>query len=131
MTDSPTRIAVVDDDLSVRNALQRLLTITGFHARSFSSGPEFLGTMYNWPSDCLIVDLKMPGMSGSELLRRVSERTPHLPVILITAADSPESRMECANSRATYLVKPFADIDLIEKIGSCLLKHRVLDALRG
>jgi FixJ family two-component response regulator len=129
MTDSPTRIAVVDDDLSVRNALQRLLTIAGFHARSFSSGPEFLGMM--WPSDCLVVDLKMPEMSGSELLRKVSERVPDLPVILITAADSPESRMECANSRATYLVKPFADIDLIEKIGSCVLKHRVLDALRG
>lgn len=120
MSNSPTRIAVVDDDVSVRNALQRFLAISGFDARSFSCGREFLEFMPEWDFDCLIVDLKMPEMTGRELLREVGERTPDLQAILMTASDDPQLRAECEGSGATaYLVKPIDGDDLIEAICSC------------
>src|SRR5215831_16114729 len=107
MADNHIRVAVVDDDWSVRNAMRRLLTATDFDARVFASGREFLGAMRDWRPDCLIVDLKMPGMTGGELLGKVTERAPKLPVIFMTAFDKPELRAEYDSlGAAAYLLKP-------------------------
>jgi FixJ family two-component response regulator len=121
MSASPIRIAVVDDDRSVRTALRRLLTATGFDAAVFASGREFLGLLREWEPDCLIIDLNMPGMTGRELVGRVLERIPDLPVIFMTAVDRPESRAEYdALGAIAYLTKPVEEHDLLSAIGAAL-----------
>jgi len=121
MSDFPIRIAVVDDDRSVRNALRRLLRAAGFETAVFASGREFLGILREWEPDCLIIDLNMPGMTGRELVHKVLERIPALPVIFMTAVDKPESRAEFgALGAIAYLVKPVEEQDLLGAIGAAL-----------
>jgi FixJ family two-component response regulator len=121
MNGPPIRVAVVDDDRSVRNALRRLLTTTGFQAGTFESGSEFLESLFEEPPDCLILDLNMPGMTGRELMRRVLQQVPDLPVIFMTAVDNPEARAEFDILGATaYLPKPVEAHELIAAIGSAL-----------
>jgi FixJ family two-component response regulator len=113
-------VAVVDDDRSVRSAMHRLLTEAGLIAGVFASGREFLGTVREDPPDCLILDLNMPGMTGRELLGKVQERIPGLPVIFMTAVDDPESRAELHELGAAYLAKPVEEHDLFGAIGAAL-----------
>ena len=122
-------VAVVDDDTSVRNALGRLLTTANFHTRVFSSGGEFLAAMREWQPHCLLVDLRMPDMSGQELLKEVSKLAPNLPVIVMTAFDQPESPMQDAGLGAVaYLLKPIAEQDLFGAIGAALkILHSDID----
>jgi FixJ family two-component response regulator len=115
------RIAVVDDDRSVRNALRRLLRAAGFDAEVFASGREFLALLREWEPDCLIIDLNMPGMTGRELVHKVLERIPALPVIFMTAVDKPDSRAEYdALGAIAYLLKPVEEQDLFSAIGAAL-----------
>jgi two-component system response regulator FixJ len=114
-------VAVVDDDLSVGNGLRRLLTTIGFQAAVFKSGREFLRSLGGCRPDCLILDLNMPGMTGRELLQKVSEQIPNLPVIIVTAADNPEFRAEYDRLGATaYLLKPVQEKELVGAIGAAL-----------
>ena len=78
-------ITVIDDDESVRHSLPNLLRELGFAARAFSSATEFLASDAVAESICLIVDIKMPGMSGQDLQRELKRRQRALPVIFITA----------------------------------------------
>ncbi len=121
MSIPPIRVAVVDDDRSVRKALRRLLNTAGFQAGVFESGQEFLDSVLDWPPDCVILDLNMPDMTGRELLAKVLERIPDLPVIFMTAVDNPESRTEFDILGAVaYLPKPVEAQDLIAAIGAAL-----------
>ena len=115
------RVAIVDDDRSVRKAMHRLLTTAGFEAGAFESGQEFLASVLDWPPDCLILDLNMPGMTGRELLGRVLERVPDLPVIFMTAVENPEARVEFdILGAAAFLPKPVEAQDLIAAIGAAV-----------
>ena len=111
-------IAVVDDEESVRKALVRLLQAAGYPARGYGSGREFLES---WPADrpdCLLLDLQMSGLSGTDVQRALNCAGAHIPVIIITAHDSPGAREACLREGAiAYLCKP-----LDERV--------VLDALR-
>src|ERR1035438_234 len=78
-------VSVVDDDESVRESLPDLLREFGFTARSFSSAEEFLASEYVGQTNCLILDVGMPGMSGPELQRELKLRGQHIPIIFITA----------------------------------------------
>jgi CheY-like chemotaxis protein len=78
-------VSVVDDDESVRESLPDLLREFGFIARSFSSAEEFLDSEYVGPTNCLILDVGMPGMSGPELQRELKLRGKHIPIVFITA----------------------------------------------
>ncbi len=100
-------IAVVDDEESVRKAVIRLLQAAGHPACSFASGPDFLRAWHFDRPDCLLLDLQMPDLSGTEVQKALKEAGAQFPVIIITAHDSPSVREECMREGAVaYLRKP-------------------------
>jgi FixJ family two-component response regulator len=100
-------IAVVDDEESVRKAVVRVLQAAGFAARAFASGKEFLESWHFDRPDCLILDLQMPGLSGTEVQQSLRMAGATFPIVIITAHDSPSLREECLGAGAVeYLCKP-------------------------
>ena len=111
------RVAIVDDDSSVRNALRRLLTTSDFVADAFASGEEFLASLPETEPDCVVVDLKMPDVGGLDLLRALADHPAKLPVIIMTAFDTPKSRADSETLGAVaYLRKPFEERALFSAI---------------
>ena len=107
------RIAIVDDDKSVRKALSRLLGGASFDVRAFGSGPEFLECLDCFRPDCIVLDMQMPEMTGLDLQRHLARVGPDIPVIVITGHDSPSARSESlALGARHYLAKPI-DGDLL------------------
>jgi len=110
-------IAVVDDEESVRRALVRLLQAAGHPARGFASGQEFL---QSWPAnrpDCIMLDLQMPGFSGIDVQRALNRAGAHVPVVVMTAHDSPSVREECLREGAVaYLCKPLDERELLKAV---------------
>jgi FixJ family two-component response regulator len=111
------RIAVVDDDHSVRKALCRLLRSFGIEAEAYESGKEFLDALRSTLPDCLILDLRMPDMSGLELQRRLADAGVRLPTVVITGHDEPGMQAKClAAGAGTYLRKPLDEKALLRAI---------------
>jgi FixJ family two-component response regulator len=111
-------IAIVDDDESVREALKGLLRSMKFVVETFSSAEDFLRSAHVNRATCLIADINMPGMSGLDLYRHVSNLSRRIPMILITAY--PDDGMRSSPLGAGifgYLIKPFSDDDLIKSLG--------------
>lgn len=106
------RIAIVDDEESVRKALQRLLRSHGVEAHTFSGGPQFLAALPALAPDCIVLDLHMPELSGFELLELLP---PGLPVVVITGHDSPEAQARAQRASA-YLRKPVEEKSLLDAI---------------
>ena len=100
-------IAIVEDDLGMREALTRMLKAAGFEARGYASAEEFLET--ETPrAGCLVLDVHLPGASGIDLQRRLAEDDEARPVVFITAQDSPRLRREAEELGAVaFLAKPF------------------------
>ena len=114
-------IAVVDDEEPVRKALKRLLRAAGLEAEGYASGQEFLAAERR--PDCVVLDLHMPVMSGQALLRQIRRMSTRLPVVVITAHDTAETRDECiAAGAAAYLRKPLDDRLLLNAISVALAK---------
>jgi FixJ family two-component response regulator len=117
MNDLRPRVAVVDDDLSVRKALERLLRAAGFDAVTFASAHEFFYSLEAQHPDCLVLDLHMPGMNGLEVQRRLGQTGVRIPVVVITGHDEPQTRAQCLSAGATdYLCKPLNDEALLAAI---------------
>ena len=114
-------IAVVDDSISVRRALIRLLQVFGYVSHGFASGAEFLRT---WPDNgarCLILDAQMPGVSGVDVQRELNRTLARIPVIMITASDSPAMREKCMGLGAcNYLSKPIHTPILLDAVARAL-----------
>ena len=116
-------IAIVDDDESVRQALKSLLGSVGLHAETFASGEEFLDSSYLSHTDCLIADVRMPGMSGLELQDRLKAANSPIPIIFISAHDNGEARTRGLRAGAVdFLQKPFSEDSLLRAISTCLEK---------
>jgi FixJ family two-component response regulator len=114
-------ISVVDDDDSVREALGALLRTFEFEVELFASAPEFLSSDSVRKTDCLILDVRMPGMSGLELQRRLVETYRDMPVILITAHGDEEWRARALKGGAVeYLLKPFSEESLLGAVRTAL-----------
>ena len=114
-------ISVVDDDDSVRESLRGLLRSVTFGVEVFTSAEEFLSSDRMRETDCLILDVRMPGMSGLELHRRLVSSHPHLPVIFITAHGDEELRSRALRGGAVdYLLKPFSDNALLNAVQTAL-----------
>jgi len=110
-------IAVVDDEESVRKALVRVLRASGFAACGFSSGQEFLSSWHFDRPDCLVLDLQMPGLSGTEVQQALKLAGAHFPIIIITAHDAPSLRDECLRAGAfEYLCKPLDIRALVQAV---------------
>ena len=116
-------ISIVDDDESVRNALKSLIDSVGFRAEVFDSGEKFLNSPYLSQTDCLITDVRMPGMSGLELQDRLSAAGRSIPIVFISAHDDNEARARGLRAGAIdFLQKPFSEDSLLGAISVCLDK---------
>jgi FixJ family two-component response regulator len=116
-------ISIVDDDDSVRQALKSLIGSVGFRAEVFASGEQFLNSPYVSQTDCLIADVRMPGMSGLELQDRLHAANIPIPIVFISAHDDGEARARGLRSGAIdFLKKPFSEDSLLGAISACLDK---------
>ena len=116
-------IAIVDDDDSVRVALKSLIDSVGFRAEVFGSGEEFLNSPLISQTNCLIADVRMPGMSGLELQDRLNAANLSIPVVFISAHDDGEARVRSMRAGAVdFLKKPFSEDALLGAIAAGLDK---------
>jgi FixJ family two-component response regulator len=110
-------IVIVDDDKSVQNALQDLLESEGLSALCFGSAEQFLESGAQHRTACLIVDVRIPGMSGLELQARLNGERCRTPIILITAHDDAKMRIQAMRDGAVeFFTKPFDNAVLLETI---------------
>lgn len=117
MSQGRVLVGVVDDDPSVRRALRRVLVAGGFAAEVFASGEEFLGRAHDGEIRCLILDNRMPGMSGPELQRRLRSLGRRVPVIFITGHQDPHVRKQVLEEGAfAWLEKPFEQGELLDAV---------------
>jgi len=116
-------IFVVDDDSAVRDALKLLLRSVGQAVETFGSGQEFIEAYSEDRPGCLVLDIRMPGMSGLELQQRLNERHSILPIIFITGHGDVPMAVEAMQAGAVdFIQKPFRDQDLIDRINQALEK---------
>jgi len=117
----PATVFVVDDDEGVRNSLRFLLKSVGLATRALSSASEFLESYKPSQSGCLVLDVRMPGMSGLELQQQLNLRGATIPVIFITGhGDVPMAVEAMQHGAFDFLQKPFRDQDLIDRIQRAL-----------
>jgi FixJ family two-component response regulator len=110
-------IAIVDDDASLRRSLGNLLGSTGFRVETFASAEAFLETGKVAAINALVLDVRMPGMSGVDLLVELGRRDARLPVVVLTAHGDEDVRKQCLRAGAlAFLTKPFQAKDLLDAI---------------
>jgi len=113
-------VSVIDDDESVRESLEDLLSELGCVAKTFSSGQEFLASGWVDLSQCLIVDISMPGMSGPDLYQELMTRGRKIPIIFITAHESKMRPRLLQQGAVECLAKPFSDTALIDALKAAI-----------
>src|SRR5690349_3756059 len=114
-------VSVVDDDESVRESLPDLLRELGFTAQAFSSAEEFFASDAIGQTQCLILDIAMPGMSGPDLQRELRIRGMHIPIIFITAHRDESTRPRLlAEGAVELLFKPFSETALVDALNAAL-----------
>jgi FixJ family two-component response regulator len=118
----PALISIVDDDESVRDALWGFLRSVGFAVNVFASAEEFFNSDQLGKADCLILDVRMPGMSGIELQRQLVSSYGKIPVIFITAYEDDGMRAQALDGGAeAFLIKPFSEESLLNAIHAALI----------
>ena len=121
----PPKVFIVDDDEAVRNSLRLLVKSVGLSAVTANSAQEFLATYDPVDPGCLILDVRMPGMSGIELQQQLNLRGAVIPVIFITGhGDIPMAVEAMQQGAFDFLQKPFRDQDLIDRVQRALEKDR-------
>ena len=120
---SPKLVAVVDDDESVRESLPELLRSFGLEVEAFASADEYLASGAVERTDCLVLDVSMPGMSGLELQLELARRKHAIPIVFITAHSDERVRPTVLKRGAVaYLIKPFSETAILEAINAGLAK---------
>jgi FixJ family two-component response regulator len=118
--DSPT-VFIVDDDARMCAAMQRLLNTVGLHSESFARPDDFLRHKLPNGPNCLVLDVRLPGMSGLEVQSKLIEMEVHIPIIFITShADIPMTVRAMKSGAVEFLTKPFRDQELIDAIQQAL-----------
>jgi two-component system response regulator FixJ len=116
-------IFIVDDDAAVRDALKLLLRSVGQAVETYASAQEFLDAYSEDRPGCLVLDIRMPGMSGLELQQKLNEKHSILPIIFITGHGDVPMAVEAMQAGAVdFIQKPFRDQDLIDRINQALEK---------
>ena len=114
-------VVAVDDDFRVRESIESVVESAGYAAQLFSTAEEFLHSGKLAVAACVITDVRMPGMDGLELQRRIRLERPTLPVIFISARDDSQIRKTALNEGALdFLLKPFDAADLLERVRAAL-----------
>jgi FixJ family two-component response regulator len=114
-------VSVVDDDESVRESLPDMLRQFGFAAEAFPSAEAFLASDVISRTNCLILDVAMPGMSGPDLQRELTTRRQNIPIVFVTASGDETIRTRVlADGAVECLFKPFSEADLLDALNAAL-----------
>lgn len=123
--DAAAIVFVIDDDESIREALKSLIRSVGLSVETFASAHEFMQSTRPDVPACLILDVRMPGLSGLDLQRELVEANIHIPIIFITGhGDIPMSVRAMKAGAIEFLTKPFRDQDLLDAIQQALDQDR-------
>jgi len=125
MKEKPATVFVVDDDEAVRTSLRLLLKSVGLPVETCASAQEFLDRFDADRPGCLVLDIRMPGMSGLELQERLNAMHAMIPVVFITGhGDVPMAVEAMQHGAVDFIQKPFRDQDLLDRINQALEKDR-------
>ena len=128
--DAPIRVLVVDDEEGVRHALDRFLTPLGYQVRQAANGAEALARLAEEEPHAMLADIRMPGISGVELVPKAIAQVPDLAIIMLTAVEEPRTAVECLKHGASdYLIKPL-NLDELELSLRGALRRRELEIER-
>jgi FixJ family two-component response regulator len=118
-------VVIIDDDASIRRSVSNLLGSVGFDVETFVSAEAFLESAHRERAGCLVIDLRMPGMSGLDLLRHMAATGSPVPAIVLTAHGNDEARHECLEAGAfAFLEKPFRSATLLDAVRRALGARR-------
>ena len=132
MTAADSVVFVVDDDASVREALQSLLRSVGLRVETYGSAQEFLRSPRSEVPSCVVLDVRLPGLSGLDLQRELVQAEVRMPIIFITGhGDIPMSVQAMKAGAVEFLTKPFRDQDLLDAVGHALEGARAAQRQRG
>ena len=122
MSDTERRVVcIVDDDASLRRSLRNLLSSVGFQIETFPSAEAFLESVHRENTGCMVLDLRMAGMSGLELLRHLTATGSRIPVIVLTAHGDEDTRRQTLQAGAVaFLKKPFQSAALVDAVRTAL-----------
>jgi len=125
MTETEAIVFIVDDDASMRESLKNLIRSVGLRVELFASAQEFLQSKRPDVPCCLVLDVRLPGLSGLDLQRRMTEAGMEIPIIFITGhGDIPMSVRAMKAGAVEFLTKPFRDQDLLDAIQQALERDR-------
>ena len=125
MPETDAIVFVVDDDVSVREALESLVRSAGFRVETFASAKEFMARRRGDESGCLVLDVRLPDLSGIDLQKRMAKLNLDLPIIFITGhGDVPTTVQAMKAGALEFLTKPFVDRDLLDAIRNAIARHR-------
>jgi FixJ family two-component response regulator len=118
----PPLVAVVDDDLAVRESLESLIRSVGLEVRLSASAEDFLSSPQSRKADCLVFDVRLPGMSGIDLHRHLVAQRCHVPVIFMTAHgfDTRATSQAASAWTVAYLTKPFREDEFLGAVNTAL-----------
>jgi len=120
-TEDPPVVFIVDDDASVRRSIQDLLASVSLHSEAFASPQEFLNSKRVDSHGCLVLDVRLPGMSGLDFQRTLAEAGVNLPIIFITGhGDVPMSVQAMKSGAVEFLMKPFRPQELLDAVQHAL-----------
>lgn len=127
MREDPPTIFVIDDDVSVRDAITGVVESVGLRAKTFKSARDFLRTSPPDGPNCLVLDVRLPGLSGLDFQRELARRDIRIPIVFITGyGDIPMSVQAMKAGAVEFLTKPFRDQDLLDAIQQALERDRAL-----
>ncbi len=125
-------VFIVDDDRSMCEALRRLLATVGLEAHTFGSAQEFLSTKRPDTPTCLVLDVRLPGLSGLDLQRELANVDPPTPIVFITAhGDIPMTVQAVKAGAVEFLTKPFRDQQLLDAVQQAIERDRTLRLQRA
>ncbi len=125
---SPT-VFIIDDDAGVRESIQDLVESVGLQCKAFAAAQEFLSYERGKGPSCLVLDVRLPGMSGLDLQRELSKDVFRVPIIFITGhADIPMTVTAMKSGAVEFLTKPFREQDLLDAIQRSLTHERIRQA---
>ena len=120
-TDSEQTVFIVDDDAAIRDSLSLLLGLKGFRTAMFNSAEDFLGSVRKDWRGCLLLDIKMGGMSGLDLQSKLHSQGSYLPIVFITGhGDTASARSALKAGAEDFLEKPLDDVELVKSVNSAL-----------
>ncbi|HKO30822.1 MAG TPA: response regulator transcription factor [Nitrospiraceae bacterium] len=126
MKEAEATVFVIDDDESIREALKDLIESVGLHVEAFTSAQQFLQSQRADAPGCLVLDVRLPGLSGLDLQRQLAAANIHTPIIFVTGhADISMTVRAMKGGAVEFLTKPFRDQELLDAIRQALDRDRV------